>query len=160
MATSTGSVSLGNSHDVYSWKDWSIQSNGLRWRMATPDDTAVLTALMDQVPLRWRNLDRPDLFKSPVLLTLVAEDAEGTVVDGCYVEAVCEVVKLCMTPAGFNSMEELAPWLRRFMTLRGFRICQVTTPRRLARYMRAILELCGFHYVDDELSHFKGRLRS
>jgi hypothetical protein len=73
--------------------------NGVTCHLGTLED---LPAIYDLWECRERILgpqDKPMLFARPVVLTLVAEDESGKIVDAVYFEATIDVTKIgCPTP--------------------------------------------------------------
>jgi hypothetical protein len=94
------------------------------------------------------------LFELPILLTLVAENECGKIVDAIVIEAQVEVIKLSCTKAGFEEsdklQEDLAPWLRSL----GFRTALATTPLELKEKMEPGLVRSGFRCLDRTLTYF------
>lgn len=141
------------------WNNYSRTCNGLTWRLATVDDLPAILKL-------WRAKERflgcaqdlPPLFSRPTLLTLVAEDVEGRIVDGLYVEAIVDVTKLGISSLGFESTiaiaDDIADWLKE----RGFRLASIVAPKRLVSRMAAVLEKMGFTSKAERSSYWSRRL--
>ena len=102
--------------------------------------------------------DRPRLWESPVLLTLVAVNENGTIVCALYIEAVAELTMIGLSRDGFEGAWELLPELSHFLLQRKFRIARVSVPKKIARFMRAGFARLGF-CDDDRLEHFARLLR-
>ena len=64
------------------WKDYRKVTGSLRWRLATPDDLPRIRRIKN-VSERFLNQKQKNLplFDPPVLLTLVAENAQGRIMD-------------------------------------------------------------------------------
>lgn len=137
------------------WQTWRHVDGAVTWRMAEKADRGALFKLRRAMEARLGKQDNPDLFESPVMLCLVAEDEHGTIVDGIYIEAVAEVTKLSLSPHGYS----LTPILASFLAARKIRVGRVTIPRKLRRLMRPMLELMGLDCVDDQLSHFAYKIQ-
>lgn len=137
------------------WRGWSRCTGKLLWRAAEAKDLPAIRRLQN-VAERFSGVPqrRPNLFDLPVLLTLVAEDQNGKIIDALYLEAQVEIVKLASTAAGFEESEklqnDLVPWLRSL----GFRTCLATTPHQLKEKMTPGLLLSGFRCLDKALSHW------
>jgi galactitol-specific phosphotransferase system IIC component len=86
----------------------------------------------------------PDLFASPVVLTLVAEDQRGRVVDGVFFEAVIDCTKLSARPGGFRSLTGIAAELGAFFKSRSFRRTLAAMPPRISDKMEDGLKRAGF----------------
>jgi hypothetical protein len=86
----------------------------------------------------------PDPFSFPVVITLVAEDRRGRVVDGVFLEAVIDVTKMGANPEGFASLVTVERELAGFLKSRKFRRITAQMPERLAVRMQAGLVRSGF----------------
>jgi hypothetical protein len=86
----------------------------------------------------------PDLFAPPVVLTLVAENEWGRIVDGVFLEAVCDVTKLSATPKGFQSLTVIADELAAFAHSRKFRRITAAMPKKASERMAEGLTRAGF----------------
>ena len=100
----------------------------------------------------------PALFDRPVLLALVAEDVDGTVVDCLYVEAQVEVVKVGCTVAGLEETAGLESDLYAWLRGMGFKTATIRTRKSLKEKMRTVLEHLGFHCEDEEFSRWTRHL--
>lgn len=144
---------------VDNWRDWSLESNGLRWRIAEEKDLPALTFLLDAAGQMMGPQERPDFFAFPVVLTLVAENTDGLIVDGLYVEFEACIRKIGLNRQGMISAEALVPMLASFIVSRKVRIVRVTVPKRLAKIMRASMERMGMIDVTEKFSHWVRKLR-
>ena len=141
------------------WRDWSLTSEGLRWRIAVAEDLPLLTRLLDAAHLKMGEQERPDFFAFPVVLTLVAENADGVMVDGLYVEFEAYLRKIGLSRQGMLSAEALVPMLGSFLVSRKIRIARVAVPARLARVMRDSMRRMGLVEVSRAFSHWVMKLR-
>lgn len=141
------------------WKTWSLDAKGLRWRIALPSDQPALTALLDDAESILGKQERANLFEFPVVLTLVAEDEEGRIIDGLYIEFEAFVRKLGLNRQGMQSAEALVPMLGGFLESRKIRLGRVAVPRRLARVMRESMARMKMYCDDSDFIHFVRRIR-
>ena len=142
-----------------SWRDWTLSAEGLRWRIATEADLPALYRLQDMAEQRMGEQERPDLMAFPVVLTLLAEDEQGRIVDGLYVEFEAYVRMLGLSRRGMISAEALVPMLASFLVSRKIRLGRVAVPVRLARVMQASLERMGLIDVTQRFRHWVLKLR-
>jgi hypothetical protein len=132
--------------DAERWRHWRATALGLTWRVALPED-------MSSIERMWKAKRRvlgtkcplPDLFKSPVLIALVAENNRGQVVDGVFLEAVVDVTKLGAKPEGLASLAEISGDLAAFVKGRKFRCITAAMPRHVSARMAGGLVRAGFH---------------
>ena len=141
------------------WRSWELTSEGLRWRIAVLEDLPFLTRLLDAAHLMAGAQERPDFFAFPVVLTLVAENIDGVIVDGLYVEFEAYIRKIGLSRQGMLSAEALVPMLGSFLVSRKIRIGRVAVPVRLAKVMRASMERMGLVEVSRMFSHWAMKLR-
>jgi hypothetical protein len=134
------------------WREWRLIDGELTWRAMVPedDDRSDFWAMMEKMNARFGPQDRPDFLKSPVILTLVAEDAAGWIVDGVYIELVADITKLSTNRAGYASYEKLLPVIQGFLAERGIRLATMAVLTRWAPVMQASLEKMGFGLVDSK----------
>jgi|GEM_PF-6201877 len=142
-----------------SWRDWSLTAEGLRWRIARPEDVPFLTWLLDSAHMMMGAQERPDFFAFPVVLTLVAENPDGVIVDGLYVEFEAYIRKIGLNRQGMLSAEALVPMLGSFLVSRKIRLGRVAVPKRLARVMRDSMRRMGLTDVTECFSHWVMKLR-
>lgn len=142
-----------------SWRNWSLESEGLRWRIALEQDLPALNHLLDTAHMMVGPQERPDFFAFPVVLTLVAEDADGIIVDGLYVEMEAYIRKIGLNKTGMLSAEALVPMLGSFLVSRKIRIGRVAVPARLARVMRDSMRRMGLVDVSNTFTHWAMKLR-
>lgn len=135
--------------DVEAWRDWTIEHADLTWRVALPEDGNAVAALIEAQPVKQ---DRPDLFAAPVILTLVAEDFTGEIVDALYIELIAEITKITANRAGFDAYQLLLPHIRSFLHARNIRVAQMAVLPRWKRVMAASLERMGFWCIDSRFS--------
>jgi hypothetical protein len=94
----------------------------------------------------------------PVLLTLVAENERGKIVDCLYLEAQVELVKMACSPESLAELagleEDLSRWLRSI----GIRTVLATTLAGPKDKMAKALENLGFKCCDRVWSYFKRHL--
>jgi hypothetical protein len=141
------------------WRSWSLDSEGLHWRIALPEDIPALTRLLDSAHMMMGAQERPDFFAFPVVLTLVAENLDGIIVDGLYVEFEAYIRKIGLNRQGMLSAEALVPMLGSFLISRKIRIGRVAVPGRLSKIMRASMERMGLTDVTEKFSHWAMKLR-
>lgn len=100
----------------------------------------------------------PSLFRMPVLLTLVAENERGKIVDALYLEAQVELVKLACTAESLTELagleEDLSKWLRSI----GIRTVLATTLVGPKDKMSSALEALGFKACGGVWAYFKRHL--
>ena len=141
------------------WKDYRRCTGKLVWRLATPDDLPAIRHLRN-ISERFlhQRQSRIGLFSPPVLLTLVAENERGKIVDALYVQSVVEISKIACTESGFEETAgleaDLYAWLRGI----GFREAIIKTNLGLRERMRPILEKLGFKCGDDTFSRWTRHL--
>lgn len=141
------------------WKDYRRCTGKLVWRLATPDDLPAIRRLRN---LSERFLHQKQsqigLFSPPVLLTLVAENEHGKIVDCLYVQSIVEISKISCTKAGFEEIAgleaDLYAWLRGI----GFKQAIINTNHGLREHMRPVLEKLGFKCQDGMFSRWTRHL--
>lgn len=141
--------------DANYWKDYRRTAGDLSWRLAVPEDQAAINRIREASERLLNERQKaPNLFAAPVMLTLVAEDAIGNVVDALYVEAQVEVVKMGLSADSFTATldieRDLYAWLRGL----GIKRATVRTRSSLKEAMRPILSFLGFECEDDDFSHW------
>lgn len=138
--------------------DWRFQtSNGYTWRLARAEELPLIEDLWCVQESVIGKQDKPDLFNIPVVLTLVAENEAGEIVEALYAEAVVEFTSIGAERGALRSVNELFPHLRRFCGDRSLRVARVNVPRGIARMVRKFLP--GLVQLDEELSQFVFRIR-
>lgn len=138
--------------DIELWREWRRTSEGLTWRIALPSDAGAIERMWDaKARVLGSKCDLPDLFAPPVILTLVAEDERGHVVDGAFLEAVIDVTKLGARPGGFKSLAGVADELAYFVRSRKFRRVTAAMPRKASERMAEGLKAAGFQHEQLEL---------
>jgi hypothetical protein len=135
-----------------SWQEWRLSVDGLTWRVAGKEDAEAIADVLLLESRKHGPADIPNLFDKPVLLTLVAEDENGVIVDGVYIEAVAEVIKFATDRRAFAAHDALLPVIGGFLQERGLRIAQMTTLKRWANAMAPALERLGFKRQDGKYS--------
>ena len=138
------------------WKGWTRKTGALTWRLAVPDDLLAIRKLRNiSHRLTGEPQRNPRLFSMPVLLTLVAEDETGKVVDCLYVEAIAELVKMGCGPDSFAEMagleEDLSMWLKS-ICIRT--VIATSLPEHKERMTPGFLSL-GFKCMDRTFAYFK-----
>jgi hypothetical protein len=141
------------------WRQWTLESHGLTWSIARPEDIPALHRLLDSAHVKMGAQERPDWFEFPVVLTLVAKNLDGIIVDGLYVEFEAYIRKIGLNRQGMLSAEALVPMLGSFLVSRKIRIGRVAVPGRLSKIMRASMERMGLTDVTDKFSHWVMKLR-
>jgi len=141
--------------DANYWKGYRKTTGNLTWRLATKDDLPAMLKIR-AVTERFlhQKQKKPPLFYKPVLLTLVAEDRRGKIVDVVYVESQVEVCKMGCTSAGFKEFsgvaEDLTSWLREV----GFNRAVINAQRQIKEGMTDTLKEAGFSCVDEIFSQW------
>ncbi len=141
------------------WRDWRLEASGLVWRVALPEDAEGLEALTAMTDARYGQQDRPDFFEKPVLLTLVAEDASGVIVDGLYIELVADITKLTSNRNGFAAYPLLLPVIGGFLESRHVRVAQMSVLQRWTAAMAISLKKMGMMRTDGIFSHWVRKVR-
>jgi hypothetical protein len=142
-----------------SWRDWKLEHSGLTWTVALPEDLPEIEAIIGTTEAKYGAQDRPDLFSVPVVITLVCRDADGSIVDGIYVEAIAEIVKFGTNRAAFSAYDALLPHIGGLLANRGFRIAQIATLRRWAGVMAFPMKILGFERSDGRLAYWMRKIR-
>jgi hypothetical protein len=143
--------------DIEAWREWRRTSDGLTWRIATAEDMPAIERIWQaKARVIGVKCSLPDLFAPPVVLTLVAEDDTGRVVDGAFLEAVIDVTKLGARPGGFQSLTGIADELAAFARRRKFRRITAAMPPKASERMaegltRARFERQQLHLWDREV---------
>jgi hypothetical protein len=132
-------------------------SNGYTWRLALPEDLPRIRELWAAQEAKIGPQDRPDLFEMPVVLTLVAENEHGEVVEALYGEVTIEWTSVGIERAALRTVAELFPYLRKFCGDRTLRLARVNVPRRIAGMMRKFLP--SLKQIDEEVAQFVFRIR-
>ena len=141
------------------WKDYRKTTGSLTWRLAVPDDLPRIRRLRN-ISERFLGMPQRDtrLFSMPVLLTLVAENERGKIVDCIYMEAQVEVVKIGCDAGAFEESgalnEDLGRWLRSI----GIRTVLVTTTERTEKRMTSFLHKLCFHRAEAMFRYWKRHL--
>lgn len=137
------------------WRLWRLEHNGLTWRAALPKDVGWINDVIDDTEQHLRaDQDRPDPFAFPILLTLVAEDAEGRIVDALEIELVADIRKLGLDRRSFSAWEKLLPVIGQFLQERRVRVAHISTRKRWARLMAPALRAMGFETTDGKITHW------
>lgn len=142
--------------DASFWKGYSKKTGRLTWRLATADDLLAMRRIKNVTErfLNQRQKVSP-LLSSPVLLTLVAENEKGKVVDVLYVEAQVEICKMACTQAGFEETTGLAEDLHEWLKGVGFKSANIKMNLNLKETMAPQMKELGFTCVDDRFSHWQ-----
>lgn len=144
--------------EVDFWSTYRKQAGNLTWRAATEHDVPSILRLWKVTERLLGKQDKPMLFARPVLLTLVAEDQNGRIVDALYVEATVDITKIGCSREGFEGALPLAEDIRAWLTGRGFRIARICIPKKLRMTMAPVLRAFRFWPADFELSQWIRRL--
>lgn len=134
-----------------------IAANGLTWRMAQPDDLPRLLELWAGMEKKLGRQDKPNLFAMPVVITLVAEDEQGTIVGGVYGEAVIDFTGIGTDRRVAASVSELFIELGIHLRERTIRIVRVLVPRCLAAGMAKALP--GLQEITQRYAQFFIKIR-
>jgi len=141
------------------WKGWMKCTGKLTWRPAVPADLPAIRRLRN-VSERFMGMPQRDttLFSMPTLLTLVAENEKGRIIDCIYLESQVELVKMACSPESLAEIagleEDLSKWLRSI----GIRTVLATTLAGPKGKMAAALDGLGFKCCDRVWSYFKRHL--
>ena len=141
------------------WKNWTKCTGKLTWRLAQPVDLPAIRRLRN-VSERFMGMPQRDmpLFNMPVLLTLVAENERGKIVDCLYLEAQVELVKMACTAESLTELaglkEDLSVWLRSI----GIRTVLATTLAGPKDRMAKALDGLGFKSCEGVWHYFKRHL--
>lgn len=140
-------------HDF--WHRYSRKTGKLTWRLARGSDYAAIRRLRN---ISERFLKHPQRglspFKAPVLLTLVAENEKGKVVDALMVEAQVELIKTACTAAGFEESAGLADDLSNWLRSLGYKRVIAAAPPKLADRMADFLMRLGFRPQAGRVDYF------
>lgn len=141
------------------WRDWRLEHAGLTWSVALPEDIEAIDALLDREEAKFGRQDRPNLFEPPVMITLVAKNEAGEIVDGLSIELVAEIGKLTTNREGFSAYPKLLPHIGGFLQARGVRVAQMAVASRRVPAMQPMLEEMGFRPVEPVLSMWVRKVR-
>lgn len=141
------------------WKNWTKCTGSLRWRLATPDDLPAIRRLRNASQrLTGEPQRNPALFDMPVLLTLVAENQDGKIVDALYLEAQVELVKIGCSPDGLAEIAGLEEDLSIYLKSIGIRTVLATTLVTRKDKMADGLISLGFKSCEGFWRYFKRHL--
>jgi|ERR1700744_6449582 len=127
------------------WEHFSFRAGNVTWRIARPKDIQAIDELLEEkdralrimgvLPVG-RHSPRPAMMSFPTLITLVAENDQGIVVDGLFIEAVADMTKMSLREDTFAGLsdglaDDLAAWLKS----RRFRLVNVVVPKRFGNRM-------------------------
>ena len=138
------------------WRGWTKRTGKLTWRLATPVDLPAIRRLRNVSERFFGQPQRdPSLFAMPVLLTFVAENERGKIVDCVYVEAQCELVKMACSPESLTELagleEDLSKWLRSI----GIRAVLATTVAHPKNTMANALHTLRFKSCEGIWTYWK-----
>ena len=141
------------------WKDYRKVTGSLRWRLATPDDLPRIRRIKN-VSERFLNQKQKNLplFDPPVLLTLVAENAQGRIMDVIYVEAQVEICKVGCFESSFEETAGLEADLSAWLKGIGFKKVLINTNISLKDRMGKLLGNLGFNCEDGIFSRWTRNL--
>lgn len=141
---------------VSAWKDYQRTTGNLTWRLATPEDQPAIERIRKASErLLGEKQKEIDLFKFPILLALVADDAHGRIIDAVYVEAQVEIVKVGCTEPGLVETAGIEPELYASLRGWGFKTAIVRTRRSLKEKMSFVLTYLGLRCEDDDFSYWR-----
>ena len=141
--------------DANYWDGYRRDTGKLVWRLAKPEDQPAIDRIKIASQMVLHEIQKsPDLFARPVLIALVAEDAEGKIVDCLYVEAQVEVVKMGCSEDSLTETAGLEADLYSWLYGLGFKTATIRTRKSLKEKMRVVLEYLGFRCEDDDFSHW------
>lgn len=137
------------------WKDYRRCTGKLTWRLATPEDLPSIRRIRGATErFLHQRQSQIDLFSPPVLLTLVAENEHGKVVDALYVQSIVEISKIACAGTGFEETAGLEEDLLAWLVGIGFRQAIINTNHTLRERMRPVLEKLGFNCQDGMFSRW------
>ena len=141
------------------WDNYRRTTGDLTWRLATSEDQPAINRIRETSE-RFLNEKQknPDLFSIPIMLTLVAENPIGEIVDALYVEAQVEIVKVGCSAESFTETIEIESDLYAWLRGLGIKTATVRTRQSLKERMRDILSFMGFECQDDDFSHWTRHL--
>jgi hypothetical protein len=121
--------------------NWRLKTaNGLTWRMMRIEDAPRVVDLWREMDRKLGKQDSPNLFALPVLVTLVAEDELGEIVEALYGEAVIDLTLIGCDRRAMASTVELTGPLGSFLKSQwNIRAVRVLVPRRLRAGMKRLL---------------------
>ena len=141
------------------WKDYRRTAGDMVWRLAMPEDQPAIDRIRETSERFLNETQKaPNLFAAPVMLALVAEDANGNVVDLLYLEAQVEVVKMGCSSESFTATMDIEKDLYAWLRGAGIKTATVRVRRTLKERMRSVLSFLGFECEDDEFSHWTRHL--
>jgi hypothetical protein len=149
---------MNDNKDNEEWREWRAESHGLTWRVALPEDMPAIDELWRLKGRVIGNDRRPDLFEFPVILTIVAEDSAGKIVDGAFIECIVDITKLGASRRGFESLLGISNHLAGFVAGRKMRFAYAIFPIWLVKRMAPLLEKAGFVERDIVQSHWARRV--
>jgi hypothetical protein len=136
---------------------WRLRtSNGYVWRLARIEDLLRVHQMWFEQEQRVGKAARLDLMKMPAVLTLVAENDAGEIVEALYGEATVEWASIGLERGALETVSELFPALERFCGERSVRLCRVNVPRRLAALVSRFIP--GMKRIDREMAQFVFRI--
>jgi hypothetical protein len=145
--------------DVNFWKDYRKTTGLLTWRLATEADQPVIDKIRETTARMLKEKQKElSLFRSPVILTLVAETMLGDIVDVLYVEAQVEIIKIGVSETGFIETAGIADDLNEYLRGIGFRTTTIKTRKSLKDAMSVMLEYLGFNCEDSAFSRWTREL--
>ena len=145
--------------DANFWKGYRRTTGKLTWRLSTTDDLPRIRKLRN-VTERFlhQRQSQIGLFSPPVLLTLVAENEHGKIVDCLYVQSIVEISKITCSEDGLEETAGLAEDLHNWLRGIGFKQAIINTNHGLREHMRPVLEKLGFKCQDGMFSRWTRHL--
>ena len=142
--------------DPHGWRHHDPET-GLTWRILRREDMPRIEELWAGMEERLGKQDRPDQFRMPVVITLVAEDCTGTVVSAIYGECVVDFTMIGTDRRVARSVKTVIPYLSLHLFPRAIRIVRVLVPHRMARHMERLLP--GFTNITQSFAQFVHKIR-
>lgn len=137
------------------WKDYRKTTGLLTWRLAKPEDQPAIDKIREETSARMKEEQKElSLFKSPVIIALVAETLMGDIVDVLYVEAQVEIVKIGLSETGFIETSGIASDLGDLLRSMGFKTATIRTRKSLKDQMSEVLGYLGFECEDNAFSRW------
>lgn len=130
----------------------------MTWRAATIEDAAAIIRLWEVTDRLLGKQDKPMLFARPVMLTMVAEDPNGKIVDAFYVEATVDITKIGASRRGFEGTIPIAEDIRAWLKSRGIHMARICVPLSIVERMSEGLKTLKFWPSNGLLSHWVRRL--
>lgn len=132
---------------------------GVVWRILRYEDLPELRRLWAEMDAKLGKQDKPDQFRMPVVLTLVAEDDQtGEMLSAIYGEAVVDFTMIGTSRRVARSVKTVIPYIELNLFPRSIRIVRVLVPVRLARHVGRLLP--RFTNITQSFAQFVYKIRA